>query len=89
MLSGRDFAILEALGAQFIALNPLGPIKIGRTSVLECSDPRFIAWAGKHSVRGILVRPDRFIAARLGATGDLAVLTPFASATGTSLPKAA
>ena len=89
MLSGRDFAILEALDAQFIALNPLGPIRSGRTSVLECSDPKFIAWAGKHWVRAILVRPDRFIAARLDASGDLAVLNPFASATATALPKAA
>ena len=63
MLSSRDTAILEALGAQFIALNPFGPIKSGRTSALECGDLKFIAWAGKHGVRGILVRPDRFIAA--------------------------
>ena len=89
MLSGRDFAILDALDAQFIALNPLGPIRSGRTSVLECSDSKFIAWAGKHGIRAILVRPDRFIAAKLDASGDLAVLTPFASATATSLPKAA
>ena len=73
---GQNFAILEALGAQFVALNPLGPIKSGRTSVLECSDPKFIAWAGKHGVRGIFVRPDRFIAAELDASGDLAVLNP-------------
>lgn len=89
MLSSRDSAILEALGAQFIALNPLGPIKSRRTSVFECADPRLLSWAAKHGVRAILVRPDRFIAARLDASGDLAVLTPFAGATAASLPKAA
>ena len=89
MLSSRDFAILEALGAQFVALNPLSPIRSGRTSVLECSDPNFIAWARKHGVRGVLVRPDRFIATRLDADGDLAALNPFAMATAAALPQAA
>jgi 3-(3-hydroxy-phenyl)propionate hydroxylase len=89
MLSSKDFAILEALGARFIALNPLGPMRGGRTAVLECSDPKFIAWAGKHGVRGILVRPDRFIAARLDASADISALNPFAMAPAAALPRAA
>jgi 3-(3-hydroxy-phenyl)propionate hydroxylase len=89
MVSSRDLAILEALGARFVALNPLGPIRSGRTAVFECSDPKFIAWAGKHGVRGILVRPDRFIAARLDASVDLSVLNPFAMAPAAALPRAA
>jgi 3-(3-hydroxy-phenyl)propionate hydroxylase len=89
MLSGRDFAILEALGAQFIALNPPGPVRSGRSSVLECGDAKFIAWARKHSVRAILIRPDRFIAARLDASVDLSVLNPFAMAPAAALPRAA
>ena len=33
----------------------------------NADDSGFIAWAKKHGVRGVLVRPDRFIAARLNA----------------------
>ena len=37
-------------------------------------------WARRHDVRGVLVRPDRFIAARLDPGKDLDVLSPFAAA---------
>ncbi len=89
MLSSRDTAILEALGGRFIALNPFGPIKSGRTLALECGDLNFIAWASKHGVRGILVRPDRFIASQLSPSADISALNPFAIATAATLPQAA
>jgi len=89
MLSSRDRAILDALGAQFVSLNDLGPVRSARTLALQCNDSRFIAWANRHGVRGVLVRPDRFIAARLKAGADLAVLNPFAVAQAAALPRAA
>ncbi len=89
MLSSRDLAILDALGARFVCLNGLGPAKSRRTLALQCDDSRFIAWAEKHGVRGILVRPDRFIAARLDNSADLAVLNSFAIAPAAALPRAA
>ena len=76
MMSGRDLAILEALGARFICLN--GPARSASTLSVSCDDPAFGDWARRHDVRGVLVRPDRFIAARLAT--DLDVLTPFAPA---------
>jgi len=82
-------AILEALGGRFIALNPFGPIRSGRTLALECGDLNFIAWATKHGVRGILVRPDRFIASQLSPSADISALNPFAIATAATLPQAA
>ena len=89
MLSSRDLAILEALGARFVCLNGLGPAKSQRTLALHCDDSPFIAWAEKHGVRGVLVRPDRFIAARLDKSADLAVLNSFAVAPAAALPRAA
>ena len=89
MLSGRDLAILDALGAQIISLNALGPIKCGRTLALPRDDSAFVGWARRYGVRGVLVRPDRFIAARLNASADLAVLNPFAIAPSAALPHAA
>jgi len=78
MMSARDLAILEALGARFICLN--GPARNGRTLSVSCDDPAFADWARHHDVRGVLVRPDRFIAARLASGSDLDVLQPFAAA---------
>ncbi len=78
MLSARDLAILDALNASFVCMN--APVTSARTLSLRCNDPGFLAWAGKHAVRGVLVRPDRFIAARLNEGADLAVLDPFAMA---------
>ena len=89
MLSKRDLAILDALGAKFICLNGLGPAKSSRTLALQCNDSRFIAWAEKHGIRGVLVRPDRFIAVRLNGSADLAVLNSFAVAPAAALQRAA
>ena len=89
MLSSRDLAILDALGARFVCLNGLGSAKSQRTLALQCNDRSFIAWAEKHHVRGLLIRPDRFIAARLNASADLAVLNSFAVAPAAALPRAA
>ncbi|MGA8992490.1 MAG: hypothetical protein WB500_19270, partial [Rhodoplanes sp.] len=89
MLSSRDLAILDALDARFVCLNGLGPAKSFRTLSLQCNDSRFIAWAGKHGVRGLLIRPDRFIAARLNPSADLAVLNSFTIAPAAALPRAA
>ena len=78
MVSTRDLAILEALGARFICLN--GPARNAGTLSVSCDDPAFADWARRHEVRGVLVRPDRFIAARLASGSDLDVLQPFAAA---------
>src|SRR4029453_7492043 len=80
MLSRRDHGILSALDARFISLSSVGPTKSPQTLALQCHDSGFIDWAKKNGVRGVLVRPDRFIAARLDAGVDLAVLNPFAMA---------
>jgi 3-(3-hydroxy-phenyl)propionate hydroxylase len=78
MMSARDLGILEALGARFICLN--GPARNGRTLSVGCDDPAFADWARRRDIRGLLVRPDRFIAARLAPGRDLDVLQPFAAA---------
>jgi hypothetical protein len=41
-----------------------------------------VTWAEGHRVRGILVRPDRFIAQRLDHCHDLRSLDPFAGVAG-------
>jgi hypothetical protein len=46
-------------------------------------------WAGKHRVRGVLIRPDRFIATRLKESADLTVLNSFAMSAAPPLPRAA
>jgi len=78
MMSARDLAILEALGARFICLN--GPARNASTLSVSCDDPAFADWALRRDVRGVLVRPDRFIASRLASGRDLDVLQPFAAA---------
>jgi 3-(3-hydroxy-phenyl)propionate hydroxylase len=78
IMSARDLGILEALGARFICLN--GPARNGRTLSVGCDDPAFADWARRRDIRGLLVRPDRFIAARLAPGRDLDVLQPFAAA---------
>jgi 3-(3-hydroxy-phenyl)propionate hydroxylase len=78
LMSERDLSIFDALGARLVCLN--GKAIGARTMSLECDDPGFADWAKRHRVKGILVRPDRFIAERLHASGDLQVLAPFASA---------
>ena len=78
MMSARDLAILEALGARFICLN--GPARSASTLSVSCDDPAFADWARRREVRGVLVRPDRFIASRLATGRNLDVLQPFAAA---------
>lgn len=89
MLSARDVGILDALDARFICVN--GHSRTPRTLELRCEDAMFETWAKRHAVRAVLVRPDRFIADRLGAHGrDLPVLAAFAQARGvTAAPIAA
>ena len=87
MLSRRDLAILDALNARFVCVN--GSARNPRALSLQSDDPGFIAWARKHRVRGVLVRPDRFIAARLNADPDLSILSLFAGAKAAALPRAA
>ena len=89
MLSRRDHGILAALDARFISLNNVGPAKSPQTLALQCHDSGFIDWAKRHGVRGVLVRPDRFIAARLKADVDLPVLSFFATAPAAALRRAA
>jgi len=75
ILSARDLAVLEALQAKFVCLN--GSSKDARTLSLQCVDRGFASWAKRHQVGAVLVRPDRFIAARLDPDRDISVLTPF------------
>jgi 3-(3-hydroxy-phenyl)propionate hydroxylase len=87
MLSRHDLGILDALGARFICIN--GPSSDSRTLSLRSSDSVFADWMKRHDVRGLLVRPDRFIAQRLDRTSDLSSLAPFALAQSAGLPRAA
>jgi 3-(3-hydroxy-phenyl)propionate hydroxylase len=88
MLSPRDRAILDALGARSVCIN--GRSDNPYTLALRCDDPTFDAWVKRHAVRAVLVRPDRFIADRLDAQArDLPVLTPFAPACNTGAQRAA
>jgi hypothetical protein len=72
MLGKRDLAILDALDTRFICMN--GQAFSRWTLSVQCDDSRFMAWAREHQVRGVLIRPDHFIAARLNASADLTVL---------------
>src|SRR5271166_2187796 len=87
MLSARDLAILDGLGARFVCLN--GAARNARTVSLQCDDPAFAGWAERHGVKAVLVRPDRFIAGRLDAAADFGALAPFAIAQTTNLPRVA
>jgi 3-(3-hydroxy-phenyl)propionate hydroxylase len=85
MLSARDRAILDGLDVRSVCVN--GRSDNPRTIELRCDDPAFVAWAKRHTVRAVLVRPDRFIADRLDPhRRDLLVLTPFAQARGVTAP---
>ena len=75
-LSSRDSAILDGLGARFLAVN--SPAATIPTQSLQCQDQAFLAWAKSHRLRGLLVRPDRFVAKRLDLGCDLRSLDPFA-----------
>ena len=75
LLSGGARESLHGLGARFACINgePEAP-----TTRLRCTDPTFLDWAKRHKIRGVLVRPDRFIAERLDPRADLRTLEPFA-----------
>jgi 3-(3-hydroxy-phenyl)propionate hydroxylase len=79
-LSKRDCAILDALEARFMCLNGLtsDPKSLG----LRCVDRGFLDSAKRNRVRGVLVRPDRFIAERLDRRTDLRSLDLFARVLG-------
>ena len=79
-LSRRDRAILDGLDARFLAINSAAAA--APTQPFQCQDQAFLAWAKSHRVRGILVRPDRFIAQRLDRRHDLRSLDPFAGLAG-------
>jgi 3-(3-hydroxy-phenyl)propionate hydroxylase len=87
MLGKRDLAILDGLDTRFVCMN--GQALSRRTLSVQCDDSRFMAWAREHQVRGVLIRPDHFIAARLKASADLTVLDSFATAAAAALPHAA
>ena len=87
MVSTRDRVILEALGASFVCLG--GPARSASTLALGCDDRAFAEWADRHCVKGVLVRPDRFIAARLDPGRDLSVLQPFAAVPTAAAPRVA
>ena len=77
-LSVRDRAILQRLGARVIAVNAANTE--ASTLRVQCDDQGFLDWTKRYRVRGVLVRPDRFIAERLDARSDLRSLDPFGGA---------
>ncbi len=87
LLTPRDLAALETLGARFICVN--GDARDARTLSVACEDQAFSDWARRAGASGLLVRPDRFIADRLDRATDLEVLTPFASFPGAAEPRLA
>jgi 3-(3-hydroxy-phenyl)propionate hydroxylase len=78
ILSPRDRAILHALDARFACINGEPDAS---TLSMRCNDRTFLDWAKRHRVRGVLVRPDRFIADRLDPDANLSSLDPFAALT--------
>ena len=77
-LSSRDRAILSGLGARLAAINAADADRA--TLPLQCRDQTFLDWAKSHRLRGILVRPDRFIAERLARRAELRSLDAFVNA---------
>ncbi len=78
VLSSRDRAILNGLGAGFVAIN--APSADPATLRVQCDGQAFLAWARRHRLGGVLVRPDRFIVERLTQNADLPSLGAFAGA---------
>jgi 3-(3-hydroxy-phenyl)propionate hydroxylase len=77
-LSVRDRAILQSLGARLIAVNAANTE--ASTLRAQCDDQGFLDWTKRYRIRGVLVRPDRFIAERLDPRSDLRSLDPFGGA---------
>ena len=50
------------------------------TLQLQCRDQTFLDWAKRHRLGAILVRPDHFIAERLGDNAELRSLDAFCKA---------
>ena len=67
LLPDAERTRLAELGAVFAAWN--APHVSPGTASLTTDDPAFLAWMRRSRARGVLVRPDRFIAATL-APGD-------------------
>ena len=78
VLSNRDRAILDGLGARRVAINATSADRA--TLQLQCRDQTFLDWAKSHRLGGVLVRPDRFIAERLAPRAELRSLDAFANA---------
>ena len=64
-----------------------GPVPVFEPLVQVLDPPRTIAQDAKALLRGVLIRPERFTAARLHAS-DLAVLSPFSIVQRAALPRA-
>ena len=76
-LSARDHAILDNLGAAFVAIN--APSADRSVLRLQCPEQSFLDWVSRHRLGGVLVRPDRFIAERLASRAELRSLDAFAA----------
>ena len=63
LLSDHDRTLLAQLGTVFAAWN--APRSGPGTAALTTDDAAFLAWMRRSGARGVLVRPDRFIAERL------------------------
>ena len=63
LLPDSERTRLTELGVVFAAWN--APHSRPGTASLTTDDPRFLAWMGRSRASGLLVRPDRFIAATL------------------------
>jgi 2-polyprenyl-6-methoxyphenol hydroxylase-like FAD-dependent oxidoreductase len=75
LLPDADRSRLAALGAVFAAWN--APRVAPGTVSLTTADPAFLAWMRRSRARGVLVRPDRFIAATLAPGQAPACLSLF------------
>jgi 3-(3-hydroxy-phenyl)propionate hydroxylase len=76
LLSARDRAVLDRLGAKYVAVNATSA---GRATLqLQCHNQTFLDWAKRLRLAAILVRPDHFIAQRLSNEAELSSLNAFA-----------
>ena len=79
LLPEHERARLQAMGAVFAAWN--APELSPGTISLITEDPGFLAWMRRSRASGVLVRPDRFIVAKLAPGLAPAWLTPFRTPT--------
>ena len=85
-LSAAIAAKLSALRAIFVMVN--GTPTCAGTQAVQTADPIFLAWVRRHTVRGVVVRPDRFILGRLGNAACAKALSLFARQISTVQPQA-